>query len=355
MNYRVASILPSESVDIKATKTLDLKIADPISRITIQIKGKNENSDPIDHPAKMIPKIEVVDGSDVLFSLSGLEAQALNYYDKGYMPHTVLNYITPAYAIATFDIDFGRYLYDPILALDPKKFTNPQLKITHDLDLGGCTSAEADLSVFAHIFDQKAVTPTGLLMSKEQYSYTLVADAKEQIELATDFPYRKILLQSLADILQPFEQYSKIKLSEDNDRKVVINDERASDLLKLLRMWPPFTENIYGLTVNGDELFYCAASYEKAVSLVGVAADADAYLNETYGSSVSINDGAEAKIEIIVTGLAPHGTLCIPFGVQGEIEDWYKVAEIGSLRMTITAGSGASGTVEFISQQERSY
>lgn len=355
MNYRVASILPSEEANSAATKTIDLRIADPISRITVQMKGMNNGSDPTAHPAKMISKIEVVDGSDVLFGLSGLEAQALNFYDKGYMPHTVLNYQNDVYAIATFDIDFGRFLYDPVLALDPTKFTNPQLKITHNLALGGSVPDAALLSVHAHLFDQKAVTPTGFLMSKEQYSYTLEAGAKEQVDLATDYPYRKIILQSLADTLQPWEQFNKIKLSEDSDRKVIINDEKVSDLLKLLQMWPPFTEQIRAAVTAETELLYCAASYEKAVSILGVSGVATAYLNDTYGSSVSVTDAVGGTIELIINGRAPHGSLCIPFGLQNEIADWYKVAEIGSLRKTITAGSSASGSCEIITQQERPY
>ncbi len=355
MNYRIASILPSEGADAAATKTLDLRIADPISRITVQMKGLNNGNDPTAHPAKMITKIEVVDGSDVLFGLSGLEAQALNYYDKGYMPHTVLNYQNDVYAIATFDIDFGRFLYDPILALDPTKFTNPQIKITHNLALGGSVPNAANLSVFAHIFDQKDVSPTGFLMSKEQYSYTLEASAKEQIDLATDYPYRKILLKSLSDTLQPWEQYNQIKLSEDNDRKVVINEEKVSDLLKLLQMWPPFTEQIRATVTAETELLYCAAAYEKAVSILGVGGVATAYLNDTYGSSVSVTDATGGAIELLVNGLAPHGSFCIPFGVQSDLADWYKVADIGSLRTTITAGGSASGTCELTSQQMRSY
>ncbi|GAH11340.1 unnamed protein product, partial [marine sediment metagenome] len=265
MNYRVASILPSEAADAAATKTIDLNFAKPISRITVQVKALNSGVLVTDHPAKIVSKLEVVDGSDILFSLSGIEAQALNYYDKGYMPHTVLNYIDQTRAIATFDIDFGRFLYDPVYALDPKKFTNPQLKISHDLALGGTAPSAMDLSVFGHIFDQKEVSPTGFLMSKEQYSYTLNGTAKEQIELATDHPYRKLLMQSISETRQPHEQYNIIKLSEDNDHKVVINGEKTSDLLKLIRQFPRFTEQIMAYNVAAtNEIYPCSVSYEKA-------------------------------------------------------------------------------------------
>lgn len=356
MNYRVASILPSEAADAAATKTIDLNFAKPISRITVQIKALNSGNVVTAHPAKIVSKLEVVDGSDILFSLSGIETQALNYYDKGRMPHTVLNYVNNVRAIATFDIDFGRYLFDPVYALDPKKFTNPQLKISHNLALGGSAPSAMLLSVFGHLFDQKEVSPTGFLMSKEQYSYTLNATAKEQIELATDHPYRKLLMQSLSDTRQPFEQYSVIKLSEDNDHKVVINDERASDLLKLIRQWPRYTEQVVAYAVGSEtEVFPCSVSYEKATSLVGHGLVTDCYINDTYGPSISVTSGTAVLMMMSVNGLVPLNAFCIPFGDQVLSEDWYKVADIGSLRLTITGGTGSSDTCEIFSQQERPY
>lgn len=356
MNYRLASILPSEAANTAGTKTIDINVADPISRFVIQMKGLNSANAPVAHPAKMISKIELVDGSDVLFSLSGVEAQALNFYDEGKLPHTVLNYLDDVYAIATYHIDFGRYLYDPVLAFDPKKFTNPQLKITHNLAAGGSTPDAALLSVYAHLFDEKSVSPSGFLMSKEQYGYTLVNSAKEHIDLATDYPYRKLLLQSMSATLQPWQQYNQVKLSQDNDKKVVINDEKTSDLLKLFRMWPPFTETVYAKTKNGTQVIHCAASYERIQTVIGVGAALDAcYIADTYGGAISVTDGAAASIMMVVNGLIPHSAFCLPFGNQMDQGDWFDVSGIGSLRLTLTAGSSADGTCEVISQQIRNY
>lgn len=356
MNYRLASILPSEAANSAGTKTIDINVADPISRFVIQIKGMNSADAPVAHPAKMISKIELVDGSDVLFSLSGVEAQALNYYDEGRMPHTVLNYLNDVYSIATFHIDFGRFLYDPVLAFDPKKFTNPQLKITHDLTKGGSTPDAALLSVYAHLFDEKSVSPTGFLMSKEQYGYTLVSSAKEHIDLATDHPYRKLMLQSMSATLQPWQQYNQVKLSQDNDKKVVINDEKTSDLLKLFRLWPALTETIYAKTKNGTQVIHCASSYERIQSVIGVGAALDGcYIVDTYGGAISVLDGAAASIMMLVNGFVPHSAFCLPFGDQSDQADWFDVSGIGSLRLTLTAGSSADGTCEVITQQIRNY
>jgi len=355
MNYRLASLLAPEAADTAGTKTLDINLAEPISRITVQFKGTNDGTTPTAHPAKMVSKIELVDGSDVLFSLSGVQTQALNYYNKGHMPMNVLDYRNDVMAIATFDLDFGRYLHDPELAFDPRKFTNPQLKITHNKALGGTSPDAGELAVFAHTFDEKKVEPKGFLMSKEQYDYTLVASATENIDLATDYPYRMLMLLSLSDSLQPWNQYNQVKLSQDNDRKVIINNEKTSNLLKMLRMHPRIVEKIIGTTKNGTQSFYCASSYERYASLVGLGADADAYITDTYGSAIKVADSDAASVMILVAGYNPFGSLAIPFGLQNEIEDWFDMKNTGSLRLSLKAGDSASGTCEIVSQQARMY
>ena len=242
MNYRLASLLAAEAITATATKTIDINLANPISRITVQVKGMNSTSVPTAHPAKMVTKIELVDGSDVLLSLSGMEAQALSYYTQGRMPHTVLNYVNNVNAIATYELYFGRSLWDTLLAFDPRKFVNPQLKITHNIAAGGSAPDAGEISVFADAFDEKVIAPMGFLMAKEQYSYTLTASKNEHIDLATDRPYRSLMLMALSAGLMPSSGFDYVKLSEDNDRRVVINNQRGWDLLKLNKMHPRMSE-----------------------------------------------------------------------------------------------------------------
>lgn len=356
MNYRIASVLASEDASTAATKTIDLTLNKPISRLTVQYKMTNSSNVPTGHPAKALTKIEIVDGSNVLFSLSGIEAQALNFYETGRLPVNLMNYISGVQAAATIEINFGRHLWDELLALDCTKFQNPQLKISHDKSKGGSVPSASTLSVFAHVFDEKVPSLTGFLSAKEQYSYTLVTSAKENIDLARDLPYRLIMLKSLASGYQPWANYNKIKLSEDNDNRVIINDEQASDLFKLLHDYPRITEEILAGDVYQGTDVYCTPSYLAAISALGLAAsDTGLYTAQSYGGSFKAygSDGQNAQYN--VSGDAPHGALAVFFGKKDIIEDWYDVTKVGNLRLTITAGSGASGTCEIVSQQLKKY
>jgi hypothetical protein len=356
MNYRIASLLASEAANTAGTRTIDVNVKQPISRITIEMKGTNSTSVPVAHPAKMVSKIELVDGSNVLFSLSGVEAQALNFYERGRLPDGLMNYVTGVQCAATFELNFGRWLWDELLAFDPTKFNNPQLKITHNLAAGGSTPTAATLSVFAHCFDEKKATPVGFLMSKEQFSYTLVASAKEAIDLAADIPYRFLLVKSLTAGKNPHENYNKIKLSEDNDARVLINDESVSSLIKLLQEYPRIVEGILTYDLDGEETIYCSPSYLECNVGQGMnAADTALFADQGYGGAFDATGTANQLAQWLITGHMPHGTLLLPFGKKEVIEDFYDVAKVGSLKLTITAGSGASGTVEIFSQQLKKY
>lgn len=358
MNYRHAVLLSHESIATAGTKTLDITLKDLISRICIQVKATNNGSAPTAHPSAIVSKIEVVDGSDVIFGLSGKELLALQFFSTKKTPFVINNYLDDVMNVATYEIFFGRWLYDPLLALDPTKFTNPQIKVTHNLASGGSSPDAATLEITADIFDQKAATPIGFLMAKENVSYTLVASANEYIDLPTDYALRKLLIMSLSDDKQPWEQYNEVKLSEDNDKRIPF-DDKTSDLLKYMgNLFPRIHESIEGAALTTTRDFYIMSTYE--VELAGIAMGFGAsYLTSDYmyGGNVDIRGSAAANFKAVVQGSAPFGALCLPFGNQDDNEDWYNVMDLGSLRLTLKAGSspGSSSTCEVLTEQLRTY
>jgi hypothetical protein len=356
---RLTEILAAEAASTAGTKVIDLNIIDLISRITVVMKGTNSTGVPTAHPAKMISKIELVDGSDVLFSLSGIECQALNFYETGELPENALMYVNDVQCMATFHIHFGRYLWDKILALDPSRFSNLQLKITHNKASGGGAPDAGELGVYADLMSKEDASPVGFLMAKEIQSYALTSSAHEYISLPTDYPFRKLIIASLAAAKQPWEQYNKIKLSIDNDRIVLINNLSVSALAKFLPGHRRFTEFLVGTGTGSAEGTYCTpAMWAFAASGALVSAQtANGILTQIYGGYfTALMDSAEI-FQLLISGKAPHGAIEIPFGDQTDIETWLKTAKIGSLKLDVTAGSSVltSSTAEIVSQQLRNY
>jgi len=361
MNYRLAEILAEEDASTAKTKTIDITLRDVISRIVIRMRAKNGADRAVlaAHPAGLISKIELVDGSNVLFSLNGYEAQALNYYDQLVTPDTEIIDGENDWQFATFCMDFGRYLYDPLLAFDPKKFTNPQLKITHNYQTIDDGAAEGKLQIFAHIFDEKAVTPEGFLMSKQVQTYDSAAGAYEYIDLPTDYPFRKLLIRAyLVD--KSFEsEICEFKLSEDSDKRIPMDVEIEPLIREMCGALPPIHEHWQVRGQTDATVFFGMPTYWPIFYGMSQASedwlrDATYYQGDKQAIKADVNMSSPAMG--VIYGYVPHQVVSIPFGLQDDPADWYDVTKLGSLRARLkgTAGSSAAEVTLFL-QQLRKY
>ena len=360
MNYRNATILASEAMNASGTKVIDITLKDVISRICLQFKPTNAGTTLVAHPATIVSQIEMVDGSDVLWSLSAKEAMALAYYQTGKTPFVTNNYQDNEMCSFNVELYFGRFLYDELLGFDPAKFRNPQLKITYNRTAGGCSPDAATMRVKADVFDQKVPAPIGFLMAKELVSYVLPATtaANEYIDLPTDHPIRGFMVQSEKAATSPSSLYSEIKLSEDNDKRVPI-DEKTMDLLKYFAaMKPAIQENF---TVAGNaaaQTVYCMTGYEGWINAIQRDGSEDSFLaTQPVGGSFNLTGGTGGTVQGGIVGYAPFGALYLPCGKPDVVEDWYDVTAIGNLRLTIKSGSGLAGTetCQVITEQLRAY
>lgn len=362
MKYRLATILEKENHSSDTTKVIDIDVQDPISQMSViwePLNGSQIYGD--GHPVRGLSKIELIDGSNVLFSLSGAEAAAAGYYTKKKEPGGSTCYLNGRTSEAVVDLCFGRYLYDPELALDPKKFSNLQLKVTLDINGGGSLVTSGDLTVLAHLFDGKEIQPSGFLMHKEIKSYTLANTSHEYTELPTDYPYRKLFIRAQRYGQGPDIQINTVKLSEDVDKKVPVNQTMYQLLFTLMTQNNPYREAIIGPGAATAQYFYNTPCYNPIFTASG-------WRNTIGGGDHNIYDGSGGRFQYVQTaagpnfaalceGYAPHGVIEIPFGLQDIIEDWYDVREIGNLKLDIlgAASVGTSQTCEIFLQQLRNY
>ena len=361
MNYRVADILTEESAASAKTKTIDLTLRDVISRIIIRFKAQNgsDRCAQAAHVAKLISKIELVDGSDVLFSLNGYECQALNYYDQLVTPQTEIIDGNDNWQHAVFMIDFGRFLFDPVLAFDPTKFTNPQLKITHNYQACDDGAVDGKLLVQAQIFDEKVPTPTGFLMTKEIQTYSSGDDTYEYVEIPTDHPMRQLLVRAYL-VNKAFDsEIDQIRLSEENDKRIPFDCNIEPYLTYISGTLPPIHEHFALRIQTAVTYTYVMPTWWPMINgewsqhrysvgrITAYEADKQGMYSATNGTYPYMG---------YATGYVPHQTLSFPFGLQNEIADWYDVTKLGSLRARLHGTSGASAAeVTLFAQQVRNY
>lgn len=360
MNYRTTDILASKAVTT-GTETIDIVLTDIVSRIFILLQAQNAHGATATlqaHPAALITKIELVDGSNVLYSLSGYEAQALTYYDTGKAYGGIIFDGDNNVNRAIFLMDFGRFLHDPVLAFDPKKFTNPQLKITYNYRAVDAAAASATLAVKANVFDEKLVSPIGFLMNKQIETYTASSLAYHYVDIPLDYAFRKLLVRAYYTNVQFDHEVDEVKLSEDNDKRIPF-DLKAEEWIWYLRSVLPKIRDEFHMRISNTvtSMYSMATDFPM---MHGLPVEnywlhrATYFAGERQGAISST--ALQAAAMLTVEGWEPHQTWFFPFGDQQDIDDWYDVTKLGSLRMRLHGTSGASGAaVTVFGQQLRRY
>jgi len=334
----MATIKAEEAYTADATEIIDINITDPISELVLRYQPKNgAEAEPTGHPVRCIEKVELVDGSDVLFSLSGAEAQAMDWYNHHIVRPNIMWYLTNLTFDCALHISFGRFPMDTMLALDPKKFSNLQLKITLDIDAGGMNTSQVTLYVLARIFDQKEISPIGFLMSKEIKDYAMGAGTHEYTDLPTDYAYRKLLLRAQKYGTGMEHCFDTIKLSEDNDKRIPLDHKIEEILHAITGYTKPYREWILTNCDTDGRYIYITPGYWPAFSATIWSSAVP-----TAGVSIYEGDGGRAilykttnaqNVQVLAMGWCPHSAIEIPFGVQSDPEDWYDVSKLGSLRL----------------------
>jgi len=361
MNYRLATILAEKALSTASTETIDINVKDPISRLDIVWQPTFMDKANLAALPVGISKIELVDGSDVLHSLNGRVNQALCIYDRRVptMNHGI--FVGGAKLHCTMGIDFGRFLYDPVLAFDPTKFRNPQLKITHDSTLLSALTVTHTLEILAHLFDEKVIAPIGFLIAKEHKAYVAASeDSYEYTDMPTDHPIRQMLIRGFHTQQDPTDVVDHFKLSEDNDKRIPIDMNLVSYVNRMKGVWLPVVEPVmdYIDTVGGYSKYVTPT--DRCTIYTGHGNNSCDYWVEggiEGGYVQRYADVVSAFHSGLVHGYLPHSCIQIPFGLQDDLDDWYDVTRVGSLVVrTQAAGEYGSGSeISIHLQQLRRY
>lgn len=360
MNHRLSKLLAETSYTADTTKIIDIDYADPISALIVHLGGVYVGDDSTAHGIKVITKIEVVDGSEVLFSLTGMEAEALDIYHNKRMPSNFNFYVGGGGCDRDIVINFGRKLWDPRFAFDPNQFKNPQLKISLDIDAGGNAPTSQKLTVFAAMFDDKKITPEGFFMAKEIKDYPMASAAHEYTDMPTDYIYRKLLIKALTYGTEPTSIIEKIKLSEEQDRKIVVDQAGHEILRTIATQNPQLLEQLIIPISTSLKSIYTTIAERALVIFVPWQNTAATNSGTSYGAAggrIRAISSSALNYGVVVNGWAPHGVYEIPFGDQDDPDDWYDVTKLGNLKLDIKALSGRSSSdeVQIFLQQLRHY
>ncbi len=372
--YRDVFIEDDKTLGDSGTETIDLSVMDPLSEILIKVKNKNGASGNKNNPImRNITKIEIVDGANVIYSLSGAMAQAMSYYQRGVLPSMQRQGGISENQEDWFVLRFGRWLWDRMFALVPSKFRNLQLKITYDfatvraIGATGFLTANGKLTVIARLMEGLSAEPAAYMMAKSHYSWTTGASGDERIALPNDYPYALMLLRAWETEVKLYTTISNLKLSIDQD-KVIPFDLDSWQFLKKM-------ENDLGLITLEQHIY--ATTEENIQTWLGVGESA-VVTPETlssdpttlYGAAnvygvdsghlnlVHRNPGNTAAVtnilQLIMRGQALNHCFAYNFGTMDEPDSWLDTPSHGDIKAIITQGD-AGAAADLVLLQARTY
>lgn len=359
MNYRTAKLLAETNFTTAQTKTIDINVRDIISRIIIGWRVTRAGEGMNSYPHADISKIELIDGSEVLHSLSGGENQAVCIYDRKSKTMNHGQHVASNSEYSSYGIDFGRFLHDPLYAFDPTRFINPQLKITFNHAVCDTGASSGNLEVWADMFDERQVQPVGFLTCRQIKDFTVAtAGVYDYIDLPVDRTMRALFIQGYAKGYEPWYQVIEARLNEDGDKRIPF-DWDLEDYHRVRKGFSePIQEQCIGQATTSDLVWYVTPTDYYVIPLFG---------HIEYDSTVHVEDYAKGgKLTIqsetayttflgLVHGWLPNHMFHFPFGDPQDPEDWYRLDNVGSLKLRIKTGTATSGNIRTSVQQVRQY
>lgn len=361
MRQRIATLYAPQDPGADTTLVVDIKPKDIISAIDIFFRVTNVTvSVMLDAVTACIPRIELVDGSDTILSLSGAELQAIGFYDRLVMPHHEINLTVGGYFEVGLTHYFGRYLWDEVFALDPTKFKNPQLRIQFVQAACNTAGDVVEMAVYAHCFGDGGPTPSAMLINKEINQHTMLANTHRYPDLPTDRVIRKILLRGHSEDHDPIALFESIKLSADGGAYIPL--EIHADMLErmLIQKYPRINETYTLDGVVTAKTIHCALSSDQDISISYDVCANGAFAVPTWtgallelAASVATAVASTAR----VSGRMPANCFPLDFGVPDDPESWLQAQEFGSLELDLLAtGAAAVGDItHVVVQQVRPY
>lgn len=316
------------------TIPLDLPEKDYISELLITAYHTNTTFTNSLLPVYLaISKIEVLDGSEVIKSLSGRQAQALAYYHGRTppMPHRRDMESTEWYD--TFAIRFGRYPEDLEYMLNMAGLTNPQLKITYDFvttGYYGCnytppTTPYFKWSVLADIYRGEPPSPVKGFIRSQQIEDWIWSSATttKYVDIPRTEPIIGWMLQGGYDNKRLWQDFNRIRLNCNTGELIPI-DVYEEEIKWLQKEWfEPSISCAYRTMIKDTVDIDSGLGYIEGLSVVKRGSPIRVWFIEgqlggildlaCWDLATPTRDQTDPHyVRMIIKGLCPHHTIYLP-------------------------------------------
>lgn len=346
----------NKALDDSGTLIKDLDLVDPVSALLLEFYATNgTTSNPDNFISDVITKIEIVDGSEVLYAVSLTQLECFHFYKLKQTPVLFPSDWPGGQQRHGCLLLFGRHLWDTEFGMDFTKFKNPQLKITSNLgairaaaDDGAFVSESLRANIVAKIMED-VTPPTKYLRAKELVTWAGGSGGDIRKELPLLDPYRLMIVRLWVEGSSIDELITYLKLTCDGDKFIITNqhikkldeaalmeygliqykhDFKKSSAADALRVIP--NKEPYGTLVSrdpGSPLDF--VQYGQWSSIIDY---------EQYAGAGAI-DTVARRVTGFIHGHAIHASLPIAFGNLADPATWFDPTPYRKIEAVLTEQS----------------
>lgn len=358
MKIRDVYLFNQQTLNDSDTVTYTLPKTLKILFLRVQYSNTNgATSNTVGRLNGMVTKLSVIDGSNVLWSLSMRENQALNFHQNKRMPFQQLSQAAAATVMEEAIIDFRRYDGDTSWYLDTSSYTNPQLQFTHAFTISasaGFATGQGKLTVIARVIDSGAPARTGQTMAKELDSFASTSAGDHTTDLPLDYPISSIMVLNPVDANTADHYLSNFKLTADTDSFIPVNESvldllrrNANDEISAYQEQDALNSTTY--TVLGDFYFRVSSSVGEA----GATAKAICTVVTANQAAGVGTTGETGVVTFTSDGWAPHASMIYKFGDGIDPNSAFQPQGVGKFQLKLT-NQNTGATVKVVTVQQRS-
>jgi len=334
--------------------TSPLNVRDPITSLAFAFGATNGATwNVANNLPENIQAIELLDGSEVLFSLTGVQAFALAAYRRDYIATMNITEFPNDPADFVFEYLFGRWPGDTVYALDPSKFANLQLRLTWNLNtirpvgVLGFVTGSMRYTVIASVMEG-AAAPQAMLSARQHYQLVTAVGATAFIDLPTDRRLKAIYVRSAANAFGGIPGISRIKLTCDQDKFIPFDILTPGLISWMSTNHKPLHYNHSFMIANAMTIFPLLKWFED-LQLQGYQGDdVYMYVNNAAGFgvvNVLLAGVADANMRSYigsVGGWCPYNVLALDQGEYDDPSTWLDPATFRSIQLQLTQNVAAS-------------
>lgn len=356
MRVRDVYLLNAQTLNDSDTVIVDLTRG--LKILSLFVKYQNTNgatSNTVSKLNGMVSKIQVLDGSNVLHSLSMQEELALNWYQRRKYPYAALTQVGGNDVVETCFVDFWRRPGDMSWYLDTSNYANPQLQLTHNFTISataGFATGKGKLTVIARVIDSGAPSKLGFQMSKELDSFATAASGDHNTDLPLDFPIAGLLMINPADTKGPDDTLNNWKLTVDTDSFIPVNASIYDLLIGNIGEFGELDQSVEILTDTTftwkSDVYYPSAAWAGPAGATAKLLATVLSSNEVQGAMTT---GESGSVRTSIRGGAPQSSIWFPFGDGFSPDQIFSPQGVGKFQSKLTSNAtGATAKVVAVQQ-----